>query len=100
MVAKKGSEEPSKTQIATPQIREFKQGNKGKNVLYAQPIEGGYQLVDATPKIVYVLKATSSPDIFLVTKDGKNGVVFKDEGKWYLEMDAKGSKAKELNIKF
>lgn len=71
-----------------------------KGVLYAQPIEGGYQLVDTSPKVVYVLKATSAPDVFLVAKDGKNGVVFKNDDKWFIEMDEKGGKAKELNIKF
>ena len=99
-VAEKKESDPSKEQMVRPQIQELKEGSSGKDVLYAQPIEGGYQLVDATPKIVYVLKATSAPDIFLITKDGKNGVIFKDEGKWYVEMDEKGSKAKELNIKF
>ena len=99
MVEKKESDS-SKEQMVRPQTQEFEEGNRGKDLLYAQPIEGGYQLVDATPKIVYVLKATSSPDIFLITKDGKNGVIFKDEGKWYVEMDENGSRAKELNIKF
>ena len=71
-----------------------------KGVLYAQPVDGGYQLVDTTPKVVYVLKSTSAPDVFLVNKDGKNGVIFKNDGKWFIELDQKGSKAKELNIKF
>ncbi len=75
-------------------------GSEDKNVLYAQPIENGFQLVDTTPKVVYVLKSTSAPEVFLVTKEGKNGVVFKEGGKWYIEFDEKGTKAKELNIKF
>ena len=73
---------------------------KEKGILYAQPVEGGYQLVDTTPKVVYVLKATSAPDVFIVNKDGKSGVVYKNEGKWFIEMDEKGGKSKELNIKF
>ena len=71
-----------------------------KDILYAQPVDGGYQLVDATPKVVYILKSTSAPDVFLVNKDGKNGVVYKNEDKWFIEMDEKGGKSKELNIKF
>ncbi len=74
--------------------------SKEKGVLYAQPVDGGYQLVDTTPKVVYLLKSTSSPDVFLVNKDGKNGVIFKNDDKWFIEMDEKGGKAKELNIKF
>ncbi len=73
---------------------------KDKDVLYAQPIENGFQLVDTTPKVVYILKSTSAPEVFLVTKEGQNGVVFKEGGKWYIEFDEKGNKAKELNIKF
>ena len=71
-----------------------------KNVLYAQPIEGGYQLVNTKPEVVYILKSTSAPDVFIVNKNGKNGVVFKNNGKWFIEMDEKGSKPKELDIKF
>lgn len=74
--------------------------NTEKNVLYAQPIEGGYQLVDTTPKVIYVLRNTSAPDVFMVNKDGKNGVIFKNDGRWFVELDEKGGKAKELNIKF
>ncbi|MEM1259083.1 MAG: hypothetical protein AAGH81_11160 [Bacteroidota bacterium] len=73
---------------------------KEKGILYAQPVDGGYQLVDTTPKVVYVLKSTSAPDVFLVNKDGKNGLVFKNNDKWFIEMDEKGGKVKELNIKF
>lgn len=74
--------------------------NTEKGVLYAQPVDGGYQLVDTTPKVVYVLKSTSAPDVFMVNKGGKNGVIFKTDGKWFIEMDEKGGKPKELNIKF
>ena len=70
------------------------------DILYAQPIEGGFQLVDNTPKVVYILKSTSVPEVFMVNTEGKNGVVFKNEEKWFIEIDEKGSKAKELNIKF
>jgi len=70
------------------------------DVLYAQATPNGYQLVDSSPKIVYVLRATSSPEIFMVTKDGKSGIVFKKEGKWYLELDGVKGKPETLNIKF
>lgn len=73
---------------------------KEKSILYAQPVDGGYQLVDTTPKVVYTLKSTSVPDVFLVNKDGSTGVLYKNEDKWFIEMDEKGGKAKELNIKF
>lgn len=85
--------------VAIPEETPLK-GKKNSGVLYAQPIEGGFQLVDTTPQVVYILKTTSAPDVFLVSKDGKSGVVYKNEDRWYVEMDEKGGKPKELNIKF
>jgi len=90
--------EEAKPKIIAP-IVETPIGSE-KGVLYAQPIDGGYQLVDTTPKVVYILKSTSAPEVFLVNKDGKSGVIFKNDDKWFIEMDEKGGKAKELNIKF
>lgn len=73
----------------------------GSEVLYAQPIENGYQLVDSTPKIRMKLIKTSMENIFLVEQEGKNGVVFKKDDKWFLEYSENGSKKlEELNIKF
>ncbi|WP_133067269.1 hypothetical protein [Flagellimonas pacifica] len=70
-------------------------------LLYAQPIENGYQLVDSTPKVVLKIVETSVENIFLVDFKGKNGVVFKKEDKWFLEYTENGEKKlEELNIKF
>ena len=57
--------------------------NINNGVLYAQPIENGYQLVDSSPKIVYVLRATSIKDVFLLKN--RKGVFFKKETNWVLE---------------
>ena len=75
---------------------------KAVEVLYAQPIESGYQLVDTTPKVIYYLTKTSSPDIFLVEGlDKGSGLIHKKEGKWVLEYNGtEGKIIKELNIKF
>lgn len=71
------------------------------DILYAQPIEKGYQLVDTTPKVRYKLQKTSVPDVYLVVDDDKNGIVFKKEGKWFLQYeDDDQDVMKELNIKF
>jgi len=45
------------------------------NILYAQEIPDGFQLVDNTPKIRLKIFRTSIPDVYTVEKD--NGVVFK-----------------------
>ncbi|WP_343485501.1 hypothetical protein [Allomuricauda sp. d1] len=73
------------------------------DLLYAQPIENGYQLVDSTPKIKYRILNTSADGVYLVEGDElSNGLMFKKEGKWLLE----GTKTdgtqikKEIRIKF
>ncbi|MGW9687240.1 hypothetical protein [Flagellimonas sp. 2504JD1-5] len=72
-----------------------------EGLLYAQPIENGYQLVDSTPKVVMKLMKTSVDEIFLVNHDGKSGMLTKQDGKWILEYaDGGGKKTKELKIKF
>ena len=71
------------------------------DMLYTQPIANGYQLVDSTPKVVLKLEKTSIENVFLVDFKGKNGVVFKKDGKWFLEYSENGDKQiQELNIKF
>ncbi|RBQ11888.1 hypothetical protein [Pedobacter miscanthi] len=54
-------------------------------VLYAQPINNGYQLVDATPKIVMTLLKTSVEDFFIASNGGIAGVVLKKNGSWFFE---------------
>lgn len=54
-------------------------------VLYAQTIANGYQLVDATPKIVMTLFKTSVEDFFIAVNGNTNGVVLKKNGNWFFE---------------
>lgn len=69
------------------------------NVLYAQPIEGGYQLIDLEPKKVMVLLTTDTKNVFKV--EGKQAIVFKKGDRWiYAETLNSQTKEKELNIKF
>lgn len=71
------------------------------DLLYAQPIEGGFQLVDSTPKVVLKLQETSMDNLFLTQYMGNSAMVFQKEGKWFLEYVENGGKQlKELNIKF
>ena len=68
-------------------------------ILYAQKISGGYQLVDSTPKVVMVLLETPKSDMFLVK--GKDAMVYKENDQWILSDKSSGeSKATPLNIKF
>ncbi|MBT8305727.1 MAG: hypothetical protein KJN85_02195 [Maribacter sp.] len=69
------------------------------NMLYAQEIPDGFQLVDNTPKIRLKIFRTSIPDVYTVEKD--SGVVFKKDGKWFYEYYIDNTlKIQELNIKF
>ena len=70
-------------------------------VLYAQPTDFGYQLVDSTPKVVLKLQETSMDNVFMTDFNGNNAVVFQKDGKWLLEYSENGEKVqKELDIKF
>ncbi len=71
------------------------------SILYAQEIPNGFQLVDNTPKIRLRLFRTSMPDVYTVKHDKDNGVVYKKDGKWYMEYYFGDTlKTEELNIKF
>ena len=51
--------------------------------LYAQPKENGFQLINSTPTVVFVILKTKVKDVFIL-KD-KNGVLYKKEGVWIAE---------------
>jgi len=70
--------------------------NKSTSVLYAQEIKDGFQVVDATPKVVMVLLTTPKQDVYIV-KD-KNAIVYKEDGFWYYSNN--GTATELLNIKF
>ncbi len=70
-------------------------------ILYAQPLEGGYQLVNSVPEIVLKLEETSLENIFLTHYGGNNAMVFKKDNLWFLEYMEQGEKkTRELQIKF
>ncbi len=70
-----------------------------KDVLYAQPIENGYQLVDSTPKVIMILLKSGVPNVYLVK--GQDATVYKENGKWMLsKTSGSGTKKSVLNIKF
>jgi len=69
------------------------------NVLYAQEIDNGFQLVDAAPKVVYRIKRTHLNDVFLV--EGSSALVYKKANDWVIEYYSEDTLEQEvLNIKF
>jgi hypothetical protein len=55
------------------------------NLLYAQPTENGFQLIDKTPKVVMKLLKTSRPDSFIAIKDGVQGSLNAKDNQWFFE---------------
>ena len=70
-----------------------------QNLLFAQPILNGFQLVDSTPKRLYSLQKTSVKDVFIL-KD-MNGILYKSNDIWFAEYYIENELVKkELSIKF
>lgn len=68
-------------------------------VLYAQPIENGFQIVDTTPKKVMILYYSGRPDTFIVK--GKDAIVYKKDDLWILaENNGANLTTEVINIKF
>ena len=69
------------------------------NILYAQEMANGFQLVDSSPKVVYRIKKTNLNNVFLV--ENKNAIIYKKGDDWVLEFYSNNSLIQEtLNIKF
>lgn len=56
-----------------------------QQLLYAQPIAIGFQLVDSSPKVVYKLVSTSNPLCFIAYKGELQGVLVQKNAQWYFE---------------
>ena len=70
-----------------------------KEILYAQPIDNGFQIVDTEPKKVMILLYSGAPDMFIV--QGKDAVVYKKNGVWiYAENNGDNLRVKKINLKF
>jgi hypothetical protein len=73
----------------------------GESLLYATPIENGFQLINETSKVVLVLIKTLQADYFTANLDKKYGVVFKKNNQWVFEYYFEGKLiAEDLNIEF
>lgn len=68
------------------------------DVLYAQPISNGYQIVDTTPKKVMILVNTGVKDVFKV--EGKKAIVYKKGDIWMYSESGDIFEGKIINIKF
>ncbi|WP_026727888.1 hypothetical protein [Flavobacterium denitrificans] len=76
----KPAQTPVQTAVATP-VADI----TDPNLLYAQPTENGFQLIDKTPKVVMKLLKTSRPDSFIAIKDGIQGSLNAKDNQWFFE---------------
>lgn len=86
-----------KMTVSSP--KEFLEDNKAKaGILYAQPINNGFQIVDTTPKKVMVLLNSGVKDVFTV--EGEKAIVYKKGDLWIYSESGEILKGEPINIKF
>ncbi|UWX55584.1 hypothetical protein NYZ99_03660 [Maribacter litopenaei] len=70
-------------------------------MLYAQEIPNGYQLVDNTPKVRMKLFKSSTENMYMAQSGDKSGMVYQKDGQWIFEYyEGENLVQKPLNIKF
>lgn len=103
----------NKTENNTPEVttivahssktvtNDMKLSDATPEMLFAQPILNGFQLVDSAPKVVLNMFKTSDPDFFIAHSDSKKGILFKKNEIWTFEYYLNDKLiAEKLNIKF
>jgi len=80
--------------ISEPEVSESE-----LNILYAQPINNGFQLVDSTPKVIFKIYKTDLKNVFLLKE--KSAILYKKDNFWILEEHGNNTISKQkLTIKF
>jgi len=59
--------------------------NAKDELLYAQVTPTGFQLVDASPKVVFKLNKTSVPTLYTAIKGNTQGVLIQKDNQWFFE---------------
>ncbi len=94
---------PKQPKIAKPKTvkveRPLKEVKKSTNILYAQAIDGGFQIVDSTPKVIYKIASSGIKEVYIVL--GKDAIIHQLDGVWVIsEVRGKDLLVKGLDIKF
>jgi hypothetical protein len=105
VVTKKIDKIQVETPIVVPNVNVSEVSNKTKEgttdaVLYAQVTATGYQLVDTTPKVVFIALKTNQTNVFILK--GKEGLLYKNgNNTWIAEYYENGTlTVKKYQIKF
>jgi hypothetical protein len=71
------------------------------NLVYAQVTATGYQLVDASPKVVFQLYTTSKTDVYIARKGNSQGVFVQKDKQWFFDYYENGQLISEkVAVKF
>lgn len=73
------------TPVSPSNVMIQSQSTAAVNLLYAQPMNNGFQLVDSTPKVVMKVYKTSNPSFFIAVKGSIQGVLIGKENHWSFE---------------
>ena len=74
---------------------------ENKKMLFAQPISNGFQLIDASPKVIIKIFKTSLPTTFLAIREQIQGVLIYKDNQWVFEYYQNATLISELiNVKF
>ena len=74
---------------------------ENNEMLFAQPISNGFQLIDASPKAILKIFKTSLPTTFLAIKDQIQGVLINKNNQWFFEYYQNTTLVSEvINVKF
>ena len=93
------SKEPISKEENLLEEKEVQKTAKTLEILYAQPKENGFQLVNEKPEVVFFLLQTEKKGVFII-KD-KNGVFYKKDKYWVAETNENGNSViKKYNVKF
>jgi hypothetical protein len=74
---------------------------KEEEILYAQPIANGFQLVNASPKVIMKIFKTSNANTFSAVKGTIQGVLLRKDNQWFFEYYQEDKLISEkVNVKF
>lgn len=85
----------------TPAGSESQISQSSKEILFAQPIANGFQLINNEPRIIMKIFKTSLPDIYMAIKGDLQGVVIKKGNVYFFESyQNNGLVSETIEVKF
>lgn len=98
-----GNSNGSTKENSNVKVSNLNDDNKKTNdsVLFAQPIENGFQLIDSVPKVIMKIYKTSSPICFIANKNNIQGVLISKDNQWFFEyLNNSNLVSEKVEVKF